>query len=245
MPVKADDIALHILSSIVRPYFAPHPSLSTATRALSRPAGGPDALGDMHDAQYQTWKSPDAWGVDRLLSWCGTNLSSESLTSHIGLILPPTLTMIDDWEPLWRSRGIDVLDTWVKKVDREDMRRMGLDKLLVKSSIHTLSMHGEREARLGLGKGQGKTMRVTLELVYRMTEAQGRGRERGELVQEIMDKGIIQGWIYAPSGKEGRQAGIKIARDLEVFTGFVKEGVLRWLKVSSSRGPPRSIPRPF
>lgn len=53
----------------------------------------------------------------------------------IGLVLPPTLVMMDDWEPAWRVRGVVVLESWREKVDPAILKRMGVDKLLLKVSF--------------------------------------------------------------------------------------------------------------
>lgn len=179
---------------------------------------------DMHDAASQPFKLASGWGVHNLLAFCASSLSAPTLLDKIGLVLPPTLVLMDDWESPWRLRGIRVLASWVEKVDTATMHRMGLGKLLVSSLIHTASMHGSHE----VPDAEGLVVRTTMQLVWRLWE----GQERMEKVEDVMEKGIIHGWTYSPSGEEGRLVGVKIARDLQAVIEYLGEGIIRWLKVS-------------
>jgi hypothetical protein len=180
-------------------------------------------MSDLHDEKSQPFKAAAGWGSHNLLAICASRLPVSTLLDKIGLVLPPTLVLMDDWEPFWRLRGIRVLASWVDKMDADTMNRMGLGKLLVKSLIHTLSMHGSHE----VPDPDNIAMRTTMKLIWRLWS----GQERMELVEEVMEKGLIQGWLYSPSGQEGRVVGIKIARDLKVVIGYLGEGIVRWLKV--------------
>ncbi len=215
-------LAFHLLTHPLRTLFSPTPSplLSTTTsRALSRPAGGPDAHTDFQDSSTQRYKSPSGWGCYNVLLWCCSHLYSTELEKHVGVVLPPTLVMMDDWEPPWRGRGVRVLEAWMEKVPSETMRRMGIDKLLLNSLVHTLSLHANPPLP--------HVLPLTLRLVERSTVGAG----RAERYAEIMDKAIIQGWTYAPSGKEGRVVLIDIARELELLCSVQGTGIARWLKV--------------
>ena len=128
--------------------------------------------------------------------------------------------MMDDWEPPWRGRGIKTLDNWWEKVPAETMRRMGIDKLLINSLIHTLSLHANPPL-----KG---VLPITLRFLERATSGEG----KAERYAEIMDKAIIQGWTYAPSGLEGRPVLIDIAGKLQLLCSVFGIGIIRWLKVS-------------
>lgn len=180
-------------------------------------------MSDMHDDSAQDFKSAAGWGSHNLLAFCASNLSPSVLLDKIGLVLPPTLVLMDDWESAWRLRGIRVLESWVDKVDAQTMNRMGLGKLLVGSLIHTLSMHGSHE----VPDTQSLVVQTTMKLIWRLWD----GQERMAKVEEVMEKGVIHGWVYSPSGAEGRVVGIKIARDLQVVIEYIREGIVRWLKV--------------
>lgn len=220
--VNKPKLAIHLLAHTLRPLFsASHPMLNPSTsRALPRPAGGPEAMSDLQNDAAQIWKSPSAWGHYNILSWCCLQTPTSELPDRIGLILPPTLMMMDDWDEAWRGRGALVLGKWISRIEKGLMKRMGMDTLLLKSLIHTLSLHPKRPLERMMG--------ITLELVERTSE----GEKRAGLLAEIMEKAVLSGWMYAPNGKEGRVVLIQIAKQLEQLCEVMKEGVLRWMKVS-------------
>lgn len=226
-PALLSDLALHILQNPLRQLFtAPHPMLSTSThRALSRPAGGEAARGDLHDDAAQQWKKGPAQGCQNVLAWCASQLSDAELEKHIGVVLPPTLTMMDDWEPAWRVRGVLVLESWVDRMQPETMRRMGMDRLLLDSIIHTLSLHAPNARNT-------RILGIALALIEKTCEAKHRSDRLGDIVQ----KAIVDGWQYAPSGAEGRVVLIQISEQLEMLCNdqALGEGIVRWLKVCLS-----------
>jgi hypothetical protein len=141
------------------------------------------------------------------------------LEPKIGLIIPPTLTLMDDFDPAWRGRGCRVLEGWISRFPTEVMKRMGLDRLLLDSTIHTLSLHAKSPLP--------HVLPLALALVDRTTE----GAKRAARLGEIMDKGLVSGWTYAPSGAEGRVISTNIAQQLEIMCGVMSTDIVRWLKV--------------
>lgn len=214
-------MALYLLQNPIRKLFSnPHPSINPAnSRALSRPAGGADAHLDFHDTAHQSFKSPTAWGCYNCLSWAIAQLPDDMLEPKIGLILPPTLTLMDDFEPAWRGRGCKVLQGWVDRFPTEIMKRMGLDRLLLDSAIHTLSLH------------PNPPLPHVLPLALSLTSQSTQGARRTERLSEIMDKSIVRGWTYAPPGIEGRPVLVNIAHQLDLMCDVMGTGVVRWLKV--------------
>ena len=127
---------------------------------------------------------------------------------------------MDDWEPQWRGRGVQVLKGWVGGLDVGVMKRMGVDKLLRTSLVHTLSLHPSPPL--------SGVMSVAIDLIDATTE----GKEKAGVMGEVVEKGVIQGWTYAPSGKDGRAVLIAVAADLELLCQTLGEGIVRWMKVS-------------
>ncbi|WWC60391.1 uncharacterized protein I303_102963 [Kwoniella dejecticola CBS 10117] len=217
LPRLSPAIPLLILSKL-KPYFASHPSLSSASRALSRPIGGQDSTIDLHDVQ--PFKDPSAWGIPNLLSFAVCRITPAEVEKNIGLILPPTLILMDDWEPLYRLRGAQILEQWMDKIDSEMMKRMGIDKLLINSLIHTISLQSNPPL-----KG---VLDITVKLIDKCTVEYS--KERTEWYCGIVEKGIIQGWLYAPSGLEGRAVLIHVNEMLGLFCELMGTGIIRWLK---------------
>ncbi|WWC68541.1 uncharacterized protein I206_102470 [Kwoniella pini CBS 10737] len=217
LPKLDHSIPLLILPKL-KPYFASHPSLSSNFRALSRPIGGKDSTIDLHD--IQPFKDPNSWGIINLLSFSLEQLNSIEIEKNIGLILPPTLILMDDWEPLWRLKGTKILEKWINKLNKEIMKLMGIDKLLINSLIHTISLQSNPPLK-GI-------LEITIKLIQKCNE--NYSKEMIDFYSEIIEKGIIQGWIYAPSGLEGRSILIHINEMLLVFCDLMGTGIIRWLK---------------
>ncbi|ADV20760.1 hypothetical protein I305_04122 [Cryptococcus gattii E566] len=219
-----NDIEPHLPSSLplnllptLRQYFAPHPSLSSASRPLKTPTGGKDANLDMHE--MQPFKSAAGWGAHNILRWCAARLTAGEVEKNLGVVLPPTLVMMDDYEPSWREIGSAALESWVFKFDPAALRRMGLDALLLKSLIHTLSLHPNPPVY--------KVLPIALHLIEYTSSP---GEKRTELYGEIMEKHFVQGWVYAPSGIEGKVVLVGLGKELIIMCDLLGPGIVRWLK---------------
>ncbi|KIR39705.1 hypothetical protein I307_02684 [Cryptococcus deuterogattii 99/473] len=219
-----NDIEPHLPSSLplnllptLRQYFAPHPFLSSASRPLKAPTGGKDANLDMHE--MQPFKSAAGWGAHNILLWCVSRLTASEVEKNLGLVLPPTLVMMDDYEPPWREIGAAVLESWVFKLDPAALHRMGLDALLLKSLIHTLSLHPNPPVY--------KVLPITLHLIEYTNSP---GEKRTELYGEIMEKHFVQGWVYAPTGIEGKVVLVGLGKELIIMCDLLGPGIVRWLK---------------
>ncbi|BEJ16916.1 hypothetical protein CspHIS471_0603170 [Cutaneotrichosporon sp. HIS471] len=224
-PPDASSLALHLLQHPLRTTFS-HPHLSAGTRARSRPHGGPNAMDDLHDDS--AWKTP---GVDNALSWCASQLSASEVERHLSLLLPPTLTMMDDWQPMWRDRGARVLASWIDKVDPGELRRRGLDTLLLKSLTHTLSLHNDPPLH--------HVFPVTLSIAEHLE-----GERKALVYADIVDRALVVGWTYASSSAV--TVLVDIAQNAEALIGVLGAGIARWLKsiVPSLLAPLQHEPTP-
>lgn len=212
-------MADYILTHTLRPLFVSHPHLSaTSDRARSRALGGSAAMDDVQE--HQAWKGIQGWGCYNALAWSVTALDDAALLRRLGTILPPTLMMMDDWEPQWRGRGAWVLSKWVDRIGAEELARRGLDKLLLSSLTHTLSLHANPPLK--------HVLPAALAIVHSLE-----GKKKADAYSEIVDRALVAGWTYAPSGAEGRLVLIDIAANLETICKELGTGIARWLKVSS------------
>ncbi|WWC88088.1 uncharacterized protein L201_002992 [Kwoniella dendrophila CBS 6074] len=221
LPFLSSSIPILILPTL-KPYFSSHPSLSTSTsRALNRPIGGEiDSKIDLHDNQPFKDPSSFSWGIINLLIYSINQLNQNEIENNIGMILPPTLILMDDWEPSYRFIGCKILHKWINKIDIEMIKRMGINKLLINSLIHSISLSSNPPLK-GL-------LSITLNIIDKFTLE--KSKERIELYSEIIDKGIIQSWLYSPSGIEGRQVLININEMLIEMIDVMGTGIIRWLK---------------
>lgn len=213
--IGTTELAKYILTSVVRPLFSPHPYISN-NRAVVRPLGGAEAMDDLQEAS--TYKSQNGWGSANLLHWSSSALPPAQLERHLNLILPPTLTMMDDWEPYWRMKGVWVLNGWLKNIEKEELKRRNLNSLLLKSLLHTLSLHA-------------KDSKVVLDTIVQNLLDDYKGEKRADILNEIVDKACISAWSYA-SGEDAKAMLVQAAQDWETLCGVLGTGIARWLKVS-------------
>lgn len=214
--IDTTELSKYILNSVLRPLFSPHPYISN-NRAVAKPLGGAEAMDDLQESS--TYKSQDGWGSANLLHWSSSVLPPIQLEKQLNLILPPTLTMMDDWEPFWRLKGIWVLSGWLKNMDKEELKRRNLNSLLLKSLLHTLSLHA-------------KDSGVVLNTIVGHLLDDFKGEKRADILNEIIDKACISAWSYA-SGEDAKAMLIQAAVDWETMCGVLGTGIARWLKVSS------------
>ncbi|EKC99119.1 hypothetical protein A1Q2_06523 [Trichosporon asahii var. asahii CBS 8904] len=224
--VDTTELSRYILISVLRPLFSPHPYISN-NRAVAKPLGGAEAMDDLQETS--TYKTQNGWGSANLLHWSSSVLPPIQLEKQLNLILPPTLTMMDDWEPFWRLKGIWVLSGWLRNMDKEELKRRNLNSLLLKSLLHTLSLHA-------------KDSGVVLDTIVGFLLDDFKGEKRADILNEIVDKACISAWSYA-SGEDAKAMLIQAAVDWETMCGVLGTGVARWLKaVIPSLLAPLEIP---
>lgn len=57
---------------------------------------------------------------------------------------------------------------------------------------------------------------------------------RAVAIAKAVDNGMINGWLYAPHGIQGKTGILEVAKAVEILCGEVGCGVLRWFKVSGT-----------
>ncbi|KAI6043493.1 hypothetical protein EDC04DRAFT_2890890 [Pisolithus marmoratus] len=127
-------LVTYTLSNVVKPLFAatPHPRLHLATaRVLARPADTQDTY------HYQPWK--DHPGLEEVLRWCILNTQSPTYEQIWPLILPPTMTFLDDYEVPYKVLGIRLISDMLTRVHAELLLRTGVDALLFTSLTNALN----------------------------------------------------------------------------------------------------------
>ncbi|KAI6004225.1 hypothetical protein EDD15DRAFT_2360528 [Pisolithus albus] len=127
-------LVTYTLSNVVKPLFAatPHPRLHLATaRALARPADTQDTY------HHQPWK--DHPGLEEVLRWCILNTQSSTYEQIWPLILPPTMTFLDDYEVPYKVLGVRLISDMLTRVPPELLLRTGVDALLFTSLTNALN----------------------------------------------------------------------------------------------------------
>ncbi|KIO03097.1 hypothetical protein M404DRAFT_146557, partial [Pisolithus tinctorius Marx 270] len=127
-------LVTYTLSTVVKPLFAatPHPRLHLATaRVLARPADTQDTY------HHQPWK--DCPGLEEVLRWCILNTQSPTYEQIWPLILPPTMTFLDDYEVPYKVLGVRLISDMLTCAPPELLLRTGVDALLFTSLTNALN----------------------------------------------------------------------------------------------------------
>ncbi|KZW04005.1 hypothetical protein EXIGLDRAFT_716025 [Exidia glandulosa HHB12029] len=180
-----------ILLNHVRPAFAktPHPAVNLATgRKLARPIGGVGATHDLYDEQ--TWKKHP--GIPAIVHWCTTNIETTEYEQLWHLIVPPLMTLLDDYETRYKIWGVRIATAMLQRAPAALLHRSGIDSLLDKSIVSTFyHLHNPETADL---------LRISIPgyiaLVERCTELDS--MDRLNKLFDLMGNNIIGSiWIYA------------------------------------------------
>ncbi|OAX39247.1 hypothetical protein K503DRAFT_101001 [Rhizopogon vinicolor AM-OR11-026] len=127
-------VLTRILTHHIRPAFTanPHPRLNLQTgRKLHE-------LADTQDAYAgQVWKT--RVGTANVLGWCLRNVDANTYESVWHLIIPPVMTLLDDFEASYKLQGVRLVSDLLSCVPPELLKRTGVDGLLFTSLSGTFN----------------------------------------------------------------------------------------------------------
>ncbi|KAF8591494.1 hypothetical protein K439DRAFT_1553144 [Ramaria rubella] len=218
-----------VLFQHIKPLFAktPHPSLNPESgRKLSRPAGGPFAAHDHYNDQI--WKTFP--GIANLLLWCVEHLKpnwdmrmqSEDYEHVWHLLIPPTMTLLDDYQSHYRLKGLIVVSALLDHVPPESLKRTGVDGLLV-SSLRTTMIHLHSPLTPELLR---RSVPILLRVIDLTTPVHS--KQRFDLLCALLGDGIIGAvWIYAYEEWETLEASMIALPNIIQELGI---GSIRYLK---------------
>jgi len=226
LPSPTLEVILCVLSKHIKPSFSktPHSLLNPSTgRKRSRPAGGPSAALDFYE--NQEWKAYP--GIAALLSWC-LNCTKGRDYEHIWhLVIPPIMTLLDDYESYYKLNGVKVVSELLDHVPSEFLKRTGVDGLLM-TSLKTalLHLHSPLTPQIILAAVPAQLKLINL------TTANG-SKVRFDQLCALLGEGIIGGiWMYAYQEWETLEASMVAARDVVEILGV---GTTRYLKTLVSQ----------
>ncbi|KDQ65047.1 hypothetical protein JAAARDRAFT_685072 [Jaapia argillacea MUCL 33604] len=211
----------HLLTNRIKPIFRsnPHPSLNPSTgRRLPRPTGGPLAAQDYYEDQ--TWKNHP--GAANLTMWCIRHLQAETYERVWHLVIPPVMTLLDDYEAQYKLQGIAIISEILLHVPKDLLKRTGIDSLLFTSLKTTLTfLHNPNTPSL-----IRVAVPTTISLIL-LTTSPG-SSERFDQLCILLGEGIIGGvWIYASRDVDTIQASVEVIPQLVSALGV---GSVRYLK---------------
>ncbi|KAG8925318.1 hypothetical protein FRC02_009774 [Tulasnella sp. 418] len=217
-----------VLQKHIKPLFLPsqHPSVNLDTgRKTARPAGGPNATHDLYDDQ--PWKiatspggaSGGPWNVIR---WCINHADPSQFETLWPGLIPPIMTMMDDYQPIFRIRAITTAEALLQKVDEKLLKRTGLNTLFSESLKTALTYSTSSEAPTILKEAAA----CTHLLIEKMTAPNS--KERFDQLCDLIKAAVIGGpWIYAGHKVDVMVASVVILPPLLKALGI---GSVRFLK---------------
>ncbi|KAL1658813.1 hypothetical protein GGF50DRAFT_66522 [Schizophyllum commune] len=225
-PHPSLDILTRLLTTKIKPAFqgSPHPQLNTSTgRKLPRQAGGAMAGQDFYEEQV--WKA-DASAV-ALVGWCARHMDKDAYEDLWHLIIPPVMTLLDDYQSAYKLKGIVVVRDVLARVPAGLLKRTGVAALLQTSLNKSLGVTEGPHAPAILREASA----AILSLVA-LTTVEG-SRERFDQLCALLGDGIIgTTWTYASREKDVMLASLQA---LPAVVDALGVGAARYLRVLVSQ----------
>ncbi|KDE08348.1 hypothetical protein MVLG_01388 [Microbotryum lychnidis-dioicae p1A1 Lamole] len=226
----------HLLSKLLPPIFKPHPHINPTTgRAVARPAGGVNALLDWFDSNrnHSTGDGTGAsdWRIDvglhNVVRFVVASLEKEDIESRWHLVLPPLLTYLDDYSPLNKLLGVDLLSALLERTSVPLLTKTGVGKVFSTSLDACLSsLSSPYSPSLLL-----KTHQVYLTLLHQTYPAPSPTQASSQAHLPLLQLGIIRVWEFHPSHIALFKATIEGLGPLLRSKGFGAMGTIRFLGV--------------
>ncbi|KAK7471096.1 hypothetical protein VKT23_002511 [Stygiomarasmius scandens] len=212
-----------LLAQRVKPLFQsnPHPSLNLSTgRTLPRPAGGPMATQDFFEGQV--WKK--SAGASNLVAWCVKHIKSEDYDRLWYLLIPPIMTLLDDYQAYYKLQGVQIVLELLKRVPKEVLKRTGLDGLL-RGSLNACLGQLETPETPALIRG---AISATLSLIQLTTVPSS--TQQFDQLCALLGEGLIGTvWVYSSEKLDVILASLEV---LPVLVDSLGLGCIRYLKAS-------------
>ncbi|EMD40978.1 hypothetical protein CERSUDRAFT_111551 [Gelatoporia subvermispora B] len=197
-----------LLLQHVKPGFRsnPHPSLNPETgRKLWRPAGGP--YGHLDHLEGQTWKMRP--GTITLVSWCVRHIQSSAYEKLWHLVIPPVMTLLDDFEMAYKLQGVRIVSDMLNAVPADLLKRTGVDVLLFNSLKNCMTFLRNPETPELLRT----SVLAALTLVGR--SAPPGSAERFDRLCAILGDSIIGSvWVHSSGDSDALEASIDVLPDI-------------------------------
>ncbi|KAF9485494.1 hypothetical protein BDN70DRAFT_927435 [Pholiota conissans] len=190
------ELITQVLTNNLKPIFKanPHPRLNTETgRKVAGSAGGPAAMQDYYDGQR--WKEYP--GIGKVVLWCVRNIEEEDYEKIWHLVIPPTMTLLDDYEAKYKLQGLFVVEEMLIHVPGGLLKRTGIAGLLNQSLRTSLAHLQSPETAALMKHAIGASLSLIL-LTTSVSPGSTDPAERFNELSSLLGEGIISGiWLYA------------------------------------------------
>jgi len=221
-------LLLDLLANRIRPVFQSHahPSVNPSTgRKLARAAGGPSASQDMYVSQI--WKE-ECPGVGNVVLWVVKHIKSEDYERLWHLVIPPTMTLLDDYDAGYKLQGVLIVAEMLKNVPPDLLKRTGVNELMYSSLKSTLTFLNNPKTP-DIIQNSVPTLVTLIDVVTVASKNNDKGKERFDKLCSILGDGIIGSvWMYASRDVSTIKASIDVLPLLVESLGI---GSVRYLKV--------------
>ncbi|KIL67237.1 hypothetical protein M378DRAFT_177394 [Amanita muscaria Koide BX008] len=226
-----------LLTHHIKPIFqcSVHPNINPTTgRKLPRQAGGSLASQDFYESQG--WKEHP--GVGNVLLWCLKHFNTECYEKIWHLLIPPIMTMLDDYEAKYKLVGIGIVREMLKTVPGYLLKRTGVESL-IRSALSTSFAHLQSEESPGL-------VREAIHAQVDLTLLTTRPSEKAyfdQLADVLMGQGIVGSvWFY---GYDKENVILASVEALPRVVGALGIGTVRFLKVLITQLTDPLLPKPL
>ncbi|CAE6455635.1 unnamed protein product [Rhizoctonia solani] len=221
-----------VLNDHVKPLFqaSVHPGVHLDSGRIKHNA---ISVQNMYDEQ--PWKINGA-GCWNILKWTLLNMDSHDVETLWPLAIPPLLTLLDDYKPVYKLKGVDVTQVLLKKAPASLLSRTGVDELLFKSL---------RGALLNLTSDSApELLRMTIPCYLALIDIvlPNDDLKRYTKLSEIITDVIIPGWLYASSRVEVMIESVYV---LSLVVQTLGAGSIRFLKAIIPQLTENLFPKEF
>ncbi|KAF8609550.1 hypothetical protein BDV93DRAFT_602204 [Ceratobasidium sp. AG-I] len=222
--------ASHVLVDHLKPVFqsTAHPGVHPDT---GRVKPNPLSVQEMYDEQPWKTHGVGCWNV---LSWVISHIEADSIESLWHLIIPPLLTLIDDYDPPYKIKGVVVTEALLKKATPSLLRRTGIDELLFKA-LKSALQNFTSDWSPGLLRAATPCYISLVDLVLPDDTM-----KRFDKLAELVTDTIVPGWLYASSRVEVMIASVDA---LSLVVQALGIGSARFLKAFISQLTENLFPR--
>ncbi|KAI9329232.1 hypothetical protein DFJ73DRAFT_964288 [Zopfochytrium polystomum] len=180
-----------ILEEEIRPFFQETRVDSEGNRAKTskKPANPDEDIGAIYNEQ--PWKLSKIECVE-ILEFVVTKTKYPRLAPIQYLVVPPMLTMIDDYDPVYKERGVRLLQHVVANSVATDLRKTGLTDVFFEALKVCFSYHSHPNVL-------NAALQASIEFAT-FAEVEG-SKASFQKMESIMEDGILRGLAMATGGK--------------------------------------------
>ncbi|KDQ20846.1 hypothetical protein BOTBODRAFT_124701 [Botryobasidium botryosum FD-172 SS1] len=224
------------LESGIKPLFIGniHPVINPETgRKLPRAAGGAGAAQDFYEDQLWKQRGIGCWNTIR---WCIQHLGREDIDEIWPLIIPPVMTILEDYDPPFKIRGLLIVRDLLERVSGGLLKRTGIDTLFYSAFTTALTFLTSPETPSLLPL----TISCYRLLVEKTTDPSS--QTFYEKLWDLVSRGIINPWAWAGDNLEIMIASVDALPELVISLGI---GSSRFLKAFIPQLSDNLIPKPY